>query len=100
MIIDQEVYLDHKVNDFLEHYGVKGMTWGVNRKESLTRIFRMESATTSKKERLQKAKKALSKDVLKKEPDRQNGSDSKQSSFNDFLTKIGGVRFNDIAAVE
>jgi hypothetical protein len=29
MIIDAEVYIDHEVEDFLDHHGVKGQKWGI-----------------------------------------------------------------------
>lgn len=89
-----------QVEEFLEHYGVKGMKWGSTQQQSLDRIFRVEAGTTSRRENLERARKALAKvkeeEELKKK--RQNGSDFDESSIEDFLTKIGAVRFIDIAA--
>lgn len=78
---------DDQVEDFLEHYGVKGMRWGSTQLESLDRIYRMEAGTTSRKENSQKKAKKQK---------RQNGSDFNKLSLEDFLGKVGGVRLSDI----
>jgi hypothetical protein len=39
MIIDEKTYLDYEIDDFFEHYGVKGMHWGI-RNEEAQRIAR------------------------------------------------------------
>lgn len=35
MIIDEEVYLVHEIENFLDHHGVKGMHWGIRNDDKL-----------------------------------------------------------------
>jgi hypothetical protein len=56
MIIDEEVYLETEVSDFLAHYGVKGMRWGVRRTKRIQNILdrhqRIAKGTASTKDKL------------------------------------------------
>lgn len=44
------MYLDEDVNDFLEHIGVKGMRWGVRRKQSRNTTYDAQTRGLSQKE--------------------------------------------------
>jgi hypothetical protein len=50
--------MELSVEDFLEHYGVKGMKWGIRRERKPSKIF----APTTKEERKANRKKAWSKE--------------------------------------
>jgi hypothetical protein len=40
MFVDEEVYLDYEIDDFLEHYGVKGMHWGIRNEKKIREVAR------------------------------------------------------------
>jgi hypothetical protein len=36
MIIDEELYFGYEIEDFLEHYGIRGMKWGIRNEKVRT----------------------------------------------------------------
>ncbi len=57
MIIDEKGYLEHvnetidqEVEDFLEHFGVKGMRWGLRREANKSNIARLQSKGLTKRQ--------------------------------------------------
>lgn len=46
MFITEEAYMDQEIDDFLEHYGIKGMKWGIRNSYKKTGVSRFRSAQT------------------------------------------------------
>jgi hypothetical protein len=87
----------------LEHYGVKGMTWGSTKQEILDRIYRVESGTSIRRERIKKTRQKKLKDVIKEEPDKdiqkvipEDKNQSRESLAKNLLGKVGATRFVDL----
>lgn len=97
--------IDHQIENFLDHYGVKGMTWGTTKEQSLDRIYRVEAGTSSRRDKIQKARKALVKDVVKDDIDLESQKSkvpppdknkAGETSTKTLLEKVGMARLVDL----
>lgn len=57
MIIEEDIYLEHskettdqEVEDFLEHFGVKGMRWGLRREANKSNVARLQNKGLTKRQ--------------------------------------------------
>jgi hypothetical protein len=89
------------VNNFLEHYGIKNMQRFAY-PENLDRIFRVESGTSIRRERIKRARRNKAKDVLEENTDLEpkqippDENNNRESLAQDLLGKLGTVRLVDI----
>ena len=96
---------DQEVEDFLAHYGVKGMKWGVRRTRRMQKIVdrhdRIAKGTASKKDRILGANRMVftakgAERTLQRAANNQAKINAGKMKATNALAMLGGVRMKDM----